>query len=360
MTPLDHYQALIKTGELEINSQQENVVKYLTQVRHHLIQRQKLHWRMFDKIARLLKLNLSPVIGLYLWGGVGGGKTMLMDFFYESLPVSKLRLHFHAFMQRLHKELQEWQGQVDPLIAIAKRLAEQYKVICFDEFLVTNVADAMLLTELFKTLFRAGICLVTTSNLPPDQLYENGLQRERFLPVIILLKRYTKVSHLLLVHDYRQRQLDQVASYFMPVDDETDQAMNHVWRHIIKNDPVTQKPLVILGREIAVIQRTDRAIWFEFSIICGRPRSSQDYLMLVEHYSVVMISNVPCLETTSKDLVVSFINLIDILYDARVRVIISAAVPIKKLYTQGGFRQGFERTESRLTEMQSKIYLTER
>lgn len=355
MTPLDRYYAGVKAGQLDANSEQESVLSYLTQVQKNLIQRQK--YRRSTLIKLILRIKApAPVAGLYLWGGVGVGKTLIMDFFYETLPVPKLRLHFHAFMQRLHEELREWQGQVNPLRAIAARLAEQYSVICFDEFLVTNVADAMLLTELFQALFKGGVCLVTTANLPPERLYENGLQRPRFLPFIDLIHRHTRVHHLALQQDYRRRALEQMAAYYAPLGDEAEHALWHALQLFAEGQDLSQQPLSLFGREIAVKQRTDRVIWFEFSVICGRPRSQKDYLAIAEQYSVVLVSNVPCLETVSKDLLVSFIHLVDILYDTNRKLILSAAVPIAKLYTRGGFYSIFQRTESRLTEMQSQQY----
>lgn len=345
-TPLDYYHELIKSGKLEINPQQESVLDYLTEVCQRLIQRQKLHRRIFSK----------SVPGLYLWGSVGVGKTMIMDCFYQALPTTKLRLHFHAFMRQLHQELHQWQGQENPLTAIGKRMARQYAVICFDEFLVTNVADAMLMAELFKTLFARGVCIVTTANLPPEKLYEQGLQRQRFLPVIDLITQYTRVWHLSLQHDYRRRALEQIAAYYTPLSEEAEEALFHALQRFSGDDYLSSQPLLIAGREIPVKQRSQKAVWFEFNVICGRPRSQNDYLELTQQYSVVLISHVPCLETVSKDFVVAFINLVDILYDTKVRLIVSAAVPIAQLYTHGEFQQVFQRTESRLTEMQTKEY----
>ena len=349
INPLEHYRAWVKTGRLEANPEQEAVLQYLTQVRAQLLRRPKLFSRFISHGVR----------GLYLWGGVGVGKTLIMDYFYETLPVPKLRLHFHAFMQRLHEELEQSQGQVNPLAIIGRRLSRQYAVICFDEFLVTNVADAMLLAELLKALFKGGVCLVTTSNLAPHRLYENGLQRERFLPAIHLLEQHTHVWHLSLTHDYRRRACAQTGAYFTPLGEAAEQALWQALRYFSPDQFFSQESIVLLDREIAVKQRTSQVIWFDFNIICGRPRSQKDYLALTAQYQVILVSNVPCLETVSRDLVVSFINLVDILYDAHVRLILSAAVPIASLYTQGEFHQTFQRTESRLMEMQSKNYSSE-
>lgn len=342
---LDYYQEKIQSGQLESVPQQEAVVIYLAEVQKRLRRRQKLSalWRW-------------PVRGLYLWGGVGIGKTMLMDCFYETLAMPKLRLHFHAFMHHLHQQLNAAQGQANPLTRIGKQLAKQYAVICFDEFLVTNVADAMILAELFKALFKGGVCLVTTANLPPERLYENGLQRQRFLPVIQMIQTHTKVWHLSLDHDYRRRALEQISAYYTPLGEATEEALWHALQTFTAGGHLTQQPLILYDREIPVKQRADHVIWLEFKVICGRPRSQIDYLALAKQFSVVFISNVPKLERVSRNELVSFINLIDILYDFKVKLIISAEVPLNELYTQGEFLTVFQRTESRLIEMQTKFY----
>jgi cell division protein ZapE len=297
-----------------------------------------------------------PVQGLYLWGGVGIGKTMIMDCFYETLPVPKLRLHFHAFMHHLHQQLNAAQGHANPLTRIGKQLARQYAVICFDEFLVTNVADAMILAELFKALFKGGVCLITTANLPPEGLYENGLQRQRFLPVIQMIQTHTKVWHLSLNHDYRRRALEQISAYYTPLGEEAEQALWHALQSFTESRHLTQQSLILYDREIPVKQQGSKVIWLEFKVICGRPRSQIDYLALAKQFSVILISNVPKLELVSRNELVSFINLIDILYDFKIKLIVSAAVPINELYTQGEFLKIFQRTESRLMEMQTKAY----
>lgn len=337
MSPFELYVESVTSGVLEKSPEQELVLHYLADVQQKLNKRKKSR-------------------GLYLWGGVGVGKTLIMDFFYQSLTAPKLRLHFHAFMSRLHQELYQSQGQKNPLTVIGKRMASQYAVICFDEFIVTNVADAMLLAELFKTLFKKGVCLIITANLAPEKLYEQGLQRQRFLPVIDLIQEFTQVWHLNLPQDYRQQVLRQMPVYFTPLGEEAERAMHHAWQSLAANHSCTSEPLTVLDRDIPVLRRSDQAVWFEFNKICGRPRSSQDYLALAEQFSVVMVSHVPYLEKASPDLVVSFIHLVDVLYDARVKLVISAEVPIAELYRQGQWRALFQRTESRLLEMQSYQY----
>ncbi len=343
MHPLENYRLQVKQGKLSFNPEQEAVLEYLTETHERLLK---------NKYLQILKWA-SPPKGLYLWGGVGIGKTMIMDCFFESLPIPKLRLHLHAFMQRIHQELTHWQGRKDPLVIIAKRLAEQYKVICFDEFVVTNVADAMIMAELFKCLFRRKVCLVATSNLPPEKLYETGLQRERFLPVINLLRQNTRVWHLQLQQDYRKLALEKMIGLYWPFSEKAEQSLYHAFLKLTGENTITSEPLSLLEREVSVKLRSRSVIWFEFDHICGRPRSQTDYLELVKQFSTMLVSHVPCLENVSNDKVISFIYLIDILYDAKVKLLFSAAVPIDRLYTRGEFISSFQRTESRLIEMQS-------
>lgn len=352
-TPLSSYEAWIKHGRLERNPEQEAVLSYLTQVQRNLTGLSAV----LRKITRWIKVG-SPVQGLYLWGGLGVGKTLMMDFFYETLPLPKFRAHFHAFMRRVHEELRERQGQVNPLTSIGRRLAQQYRVICFDEFFVVDVGDAMLLAELLRVLFENGVCLMTTSNFSPDRLYEHGLQRDRFLPAIDLIYRHTKVWHLSLEHDYRRRALEKIPVYYTPLGEESEHGLWDAMQRFADDlHLLSQTPVSLYGREIPVKQRTEKMIWFEFRVICGRPRSPSDYLALVQKYQMLFISNIPCLERAPPDQIVSFIHLIDILYDAKVPLIMSAETPIEKLYTKGAFRALFQRTESRLIEMQTKEYL---
>lgn len=345
MTPLKIYLEQVQAGKLTFNPEQQAVLEYLTQVREQLVNSRKF--------LRFIAPKNSPT-GLYLWGGVGIGKTLMMDLFFESLPVPKLRLHLHAFMRRVHQELTQWQGRENPLVHIGKRLSRQYSVICFDEFIVTNVADAMIMAELFKTLFDQGVCLVATSNVVPEKLYESGLQRERFLALITLLEQHTRVWRLPLTEDYRRKDSAPLNGFLWPFSEKTEQDLYHAFLKFSGENTITSEPLRLLEREIPVKLRSSQIIWFEFNDICGRPRSQNDYLALVEQFTTLMVSHVPCLENLSKDLVVSFIYLVDILYDAQVKFRLSAAVPIELLYTRGEYHSLFQRTESRLLEMMLK------
>ncbi|MBS0351454.1 MAG: AFG1 family ATPase [Proteobacteria bacterium] len=344
-TPLSLYMEQVAKGYLESHVDQIEVLKYLNEIY------KKIHKNYFFK-----KILYKKITGLYLWGGVGVGKTLILDCFYHASRVGKLRLHFHAFMRKLHQELFLCQGQKNPLKAIAKKLALEYRLICFDEFLVTNVADAMILAEFFRALFDHGVCLVATSNTAPDQLYEHGLQRQRFIPAINLIKEHTKVWHLAIERDYRKRVLEQLPSYYSSLNVASEQAMQHVFAKLSEGQSLAQSALLVNDREITIKQKTSNIVWFDFNIICGRPRSQLDYLAIADQYPIVLISSVPKLDKVSPDKLVSFINLVDIFYDAKIRLIISAEVPIIELYQGKEYQITFKRIESRLIEMQTQKY----
>lgn len=334
-TPLDIYRELAGEGKLELNPAQEEVLIYLTYLQNEIIKRDKLS-RIF--LGAWWKKWRRPPRGLYLWGGIGIGKTLLMDCFYQSLPVRKLRLHFYSFMRRLHQQLKEFQGQVNPLEKIGRKIAKEYCVICFDEFLVENMADAMLLGELLKTLFAEGICLVATSNSPPRELYRFGLNRERFIPAIEKIEQNMEIKHLNILKDYRRffQSLDK--TYFSPFDQDSEGSLQTIFRNLTLEHSVSVQPVMIFNRMISVKQRSDKVSWFEFTTICGRPRSQQDYLVLSEEYPVIIISHVPILSTVSTDLLISFIHMVDVFYDAGTLLLISAEAPILQLYPQGKWR----------------------
>ena len=358
MTPTEYYSQQIKSGLIEKDSQQLDVIGLLQQVYDGLVEQSK------DKsgIARWMKSFIKPkaVKGLYAWGSVGVGKTFLMDTFYLCCPVKKMRLHFHRFLQRIHAELQQMQGQVDPLVKIAKKLSLEASVICFDEFFVEDIADAMILGELFTALFAEGVCLVTTSNVDPDDLYKEGLQRERFLPAIAMIKQYTTVFHMVSHHDYRLTHLHQAGVYFSPLNKQSAKYMETAFQHLANDKVITQSDLELLGRTIKTQKQTDGMIWFEFLDLCSVPRSQNDYIEMAKIYHTVFISNIPVLKARDLKLTTAFINLIDVFYDAAVRVVISAETDIEDLYPVGQLRFEFARTQSRLIEMQSTDYFNQR
>lgn len=355
-TPYQIYQQVIQNNEFFADPQQEKAILAFQEIYDQLLIAQKNNF-LLHKIKHTFKRS-KPVHGLYIWGSVGAGKTWLMDIFFKSLPIkSKLRLHFHHFMQQVHTHLKELQGQKDPLKIIAKRFAKQAKILCFDEFFVTDITDAMILGNLLAALFNEGVTLVTTSNLPPDELYRNGLQRNRFLPAIALLKKYTQILHLQSLADYRLRELTQAGVYFYPLNKENEQKIANLFQHLAHGSEVKQQVLTINNRTIETIAYSHNIVWFDFNILCHTPRSQLDYLEIAKTYHTVFLSNVPAIKANELNAIRYLINLIDILYDCRVKLIVLAEVAIPDIYVEGDLRFEFQRTCSRLLEMQSEHYL---
>lgn len=295
--------------------------------------------------------------GVYLWGEVGVGKTWLMDFFYELLPEkNKLRWHFHRFMQQVHQELKNLAGQKNPLKIVAARLAKQAKVICLDEFLVTDIADAMLLANLLEALFANGTILVTTANVPPENLYRHGLQRARFLPAIQLLQTHLQVVHVAGQEDFRLQQQSLDSNYFFPLDELTQHAMERSFFYYSQGEDLGIKTIHFLDRPIRVQRCAQDVVWFDFAVICAPPRSQLDYLEIAKNYKTVLISNIPKIAPHQTGIASYFIKLIDVLYDAKINIVISAAVPLADIYNAGELIFDFKRTQSRLIEMQSEKY----
>ena len=305
------------------------------------------------------KLLVRPPLprGVYMFGGVGRGKSFLMDCFFQAVPLTrKTRLHFHEFMREVHRELQELKGIQDPLDELGKRIARRFRLICFDEFHVADVTDAMILYRLLDALFKNRVSIVTTSNFHPDGLYPNGLHRDRILPAIELLKANLEVINVDNGTDYRQRSLEHVELYHTPLNDQTEQALTAAFESLAEardEDPV----LHIEHREIRSRRRAGGVVWFDFQQLCGGPRSQNDYLELATQFHTLILSNVPAMPPRLASEARRFTLLVDVLYDRRVKLIISAAVPAEQLYTEGPLAHEFPRTVSRLQEMQSKEYL---
>jgi cell division protein ZapE len=300
----------------------------------------------------------EPVQGLYLWGGVGRGKTYLVDTFYDCLPFeNKLRTHFHRFMQRVHGELTRLEGEPDPLLLVADRLAEEACIICFDEFFVSDITDAMILGGLMQALFERGVSLVATSNIIPDDLYKDGLQRQRFLPVIDLLKRHTRVMNVDGGVDYRLRVLERAELYHSPLDAEANRSLLRSFESLAPELGQQWEKLEINGRYLSSRWLADDVVWFEFEELCDGPRSQNDYIELARIYHTVLLGNVPQMGVATDDLARRFINLVDEFYDRNVKLVMSAAVPLLDLYSGGKLDFEFQRTISRLQEMQSHDYL---
>jgi cell division protein ZapE len=354
MTPLDYYNEQVKKGLIFSDPEQLVALNKLELVQQALIEETQ-------KRSSLLSFMRSPklVKGIYLWGGVGIGKTFLMDCFYHTLPfVNKKRMHFHQFMQLVHNQLTQHQGEKDPLQVIAKELSQQACVLCFDEFFVSDITDAMLLGRLISALFSFGVCLVTTSNVEPDALYKNGLQRSQFLPAIALIKNDTTVMHMPATTDYRLRHLKEAGVFYTPLDEKSKQSMEKTFEVLTEGQQIQTQPVNICGRDINVIKSTQDVVWFEFDAICHVPRSQKDYLEIAQKFKTVFISDIPIIESNEKDTICLFISLIDVLYDARIRLVFSAAEPVEQIYNRGYMIMEFTRTNSRLLEMQSLDYFS--
>ncbi|MEZ5540298.1 MAG: cell division protein ZapE [Pseudomonadales bacterium] len=354
MTPLQRYQQDLLRPDFVADAAQKIAVEHLQRLYDELMASRNDG----NVFARLLRRHNKPCRGLYFWGGVGRGKTYLMDTFFEALPFpQKMRLHFHRFMRRVHQELRTLKDQKNPLDVVADRLAKETRILCFDEFFVSDIADAMILGNLMEKLFARGVSLVATSNIVPDRLYENGLQRERFLPAIAVLKANVDVVNVDSGTDYRLRTLEQAKLYHWPLDAAVDTMLsdnfavlsNRLWRE--------QVDLEVEGRIIPARREAEGIVWFDFAALCDGPRSQNDYIDLASEYHTVLLSNVPALHKGIDDQVRRFINLVDEFYDRNVKLIISAEKPLESLYSGGRLTFEFQRTQSRLLEMQSHEYL---
>jgi len=305
------------------------------------------------------KLLVRPPLprGVYMYGGVGRGKSFLMDCFFQAVPLTrKTRLHFHEFMREVHRELQDLQGIADPLEELGRRIAKRFRLICFDEFHVSDVTDAMILYRLLDSMFRNRVSIVTTSNFQPDGLYPNGLHRERVLPAIELLKEKLEVINVDNGTDYRRRTLDQVDFYHCPLSEQAELALTKTFEDLAEakdEDPL----LHIEHREIRARRRAGGVVWFDFKTLCGGPRSQNDYLELASRFHTLILSGVPEMPPRLASEARRFTLLVDVLYDRRVKLVISAAVPAEQLYSEGPLAHEFPRTVSRLEEMRSREYL---
>ncbi len=312
-------------------------------------------------LGSVLRRKTLPTVqrGLYLWGGVGRGKTWLMDLFFNSLPLKqKQRTHFHRFMQWIHEELNKHAQQAEPLQLIAQKIGRKTRVLCFDELFVSDIADAMLLGKLFGYMFERGITVVATSNVPPDGLYKEGLQRARFLPAIEQLKRHMEVLQVDGGTDYRLRALSKAQTWLVQ---QSPEAMNGELQTMFEN--IAGEPgqpdsvLLVNHRKLHPKRQNPDVVWFGFAELCEGPRSQLDYIELARCYHAVLLSGIPLLDAQRENPARRFISLVDEFYDRDVKLICSAAAPIASLYQGNSLRFEFERTKSRLVEMQSEQYL---
>jgi cell division protein ZapE len=309
----------------------------------------------------LKKLINHPDIpkGVYMHGGVGRGKSFLMDCFYGAVPLRrKTRLHFHEFMREVHRELADLQGTVNPLDELGARIAKKYRLICFDEFHVADITDAMILYRLLASLLDHGVGFVTTSNFRPDDLYPNGLHRDRILPAIALLNERLEVLNVDNGTDYRRRTLERVQLYHTPLGPQADAAMNAAFSQLAETRD--ESPVLhIEGRQIQSLRKAGGLVWFDFRALCGGPRSQNDYLEIASQFHTVLLSNVPQMPVSMASEARRFTWLVDVLYDRRVKLIMSAAVLPEQLYLEGPMAHEFPRTASRLNEMQSAEFMAE-
>lgn len=352
---IDAYEAQLKTRGFKSDPAQRAAAKRL----------QTLYTDLLGfKVARrgtLRKLFIRPQVprSLYFWGGVGRGKSFLMDCFFDAIPyVRKRRVHFHAFMQEVHNELRLLKNEPDPLQKVADKIARHTRLLCFDEFHVSDIADAMILGRLLDALLQRGVIFVMTSNYPPDGLYPNGLQRINFIPTIELMKRRFDVVEIDDGTDYRLRTLEQIEIYLTPADDMAARKMREDFRRLSATDLVAGT-VEILGRALPVVGQAPGVIWFGFETLCGGPRSQNDYLEIAREHHTVLLSGVPKMSAGNASEARRFTWLIDVLYDHRVKLIMSADVEAYDLYTEGHNANEFARTVSRLMEMRSRDYLAE-
>jgi cell division protein ZapE len=347
------YQALLKDRGYESDAAQLRAIDAL--------ERCEREWAEYKarRSNALTKLISRPPIprGVYMWGGVGRGKSFLMDCFFQAVPLKrKTRLHFHEFMREVHRELQELKGTQNPLDELGKRMARRYRLICFDEFHIADVTDAMILYRLLQALFANRVSIVTTSNFTPDGLYPNGLHRDRILPAIELLKANLEVINVDAGNDYRQRTLSQVRTYHMPLGEQANAEMDLAFSQLAEARD-EEPALHIEHRVLRARRRAGGVVWFDFRELCGGPRSQNDYLELATQFHTVLLSDVPQMTVRHASEARRFTWLVDVLYDRRVKLVMSAAVPAEELYPQGPLSHEFPRTASRLHEMQSAEYL---
>jgi len=312
--------------------------------------------RRSNALAKMIRRPPIPR-GVYMYGGVGRGKSFLMDCFFQSVPLKrKVRLHFHEFMREVHRELHELRGTANPLDELGRRIARRFRLICFDEFHIADVTDAMILHRLLEALFANRVSVVTTSNFHPDHLYPNGLHRDRILPAIALLKEHLEVLDVDAGTDYRLLTMDRLKVYHTPLDARAEVRMRAAFDELAEvgdEEPV----LRIEQRELRAKRRAGGVVWFDFARLCGGPRSQNDYLELASRFHTVLLSDVPQMSPRLASEARRFTWLIDVLYDRHVKLILSAAVPPLALYTEGPMSHEFPRTASRLEEMQTTAYL---
>ena len=365
VSPGDAYRASLAEGAVMEDEAQAQVMALLDQRFTQLVARSANKAGWFASLANKFLSSKSgradtSIKGLYLWGGVGRGKTMMMDMFCHALPPERRqRMHFHRFMRRVHDGLGRFSGQANPLLKVADEIASQGDVLCFDEFFVSDIGDAMILGEVMTALFARGVVLVATSNVEPANLYKNGLQRSRFLPAIDQIYAHCDVHEIDQGQDFRLRTLQQARLYHWPLSESTDQSMRESFSALASDREKSNVRLRVENRMIEALKVAGDVAWFRFSSLCEGPRSQNDYIELATLFTTVLISEVPVLDVNREDAARRFISLVDEFYDRRVKLVISADQPITDLYQGQRLSFEFERTQSRLLEMQSEEYLSQ-
>ncbi|MEO3866244.1 cell division protein ZapE [Rheinheimera fenheensis] len=357
MTPLEKYQQDLTRDDFQYDAAQEFAVRQLQRLYDDMLRQEPekpgLWRRLLGKPAKV-----EPVKGLYFWGGVGRGKTYLVDTFYECLPGSrKMRIHFHRFMHRVHEELKQLKGVADPLQKVADKFKQETDILCFDEFFVSDITDAMILGTLMQALFARGITLVATSNIEPDGLYRNGLQRARFLPAIALIKQHTEIINVDSGIDYRLRTLEKAEIYHAPLDQQAETNLLQYFMALSADPRQQDVAIEVANRKVQARYEADGVVWFAFAQLCESARSQYDYMELSRCYHTVLLSGVKQMGQHNDDVARRFIALVDEFYERGVKLIISAETGLEQLYSQGILSFEFKRCISRLQEMQSHDYL---
>jgi len=359
VTPLTCYQEDIKTRHFKVDKAQEYAVGLTQNLYDQFINTPKLETKS-SFFGFIKKKSNNPIRGLYCWGGVGRGKSYLIDTFFHCLPFSeKKRIHFNHFMQDIHAKLKLLPKTPDPLIIVAKELAEKYRIICIDEFHVDDITDAMIMAGFLDALYNEGVTLVCTSNIEPKNLYKNGLQRDRFLPAIKLIEENSEIVHLDSGTDYRLALLEKHGTFHIAAEDESYAIMHQHFEELAYTDIEEQQSILINDREIRCIALSDSQIWFNFKELCQTARSSKDYIALAQDYETLLLSDIPQMDDGNNDSAQRFINLIDALYDHRVKFIATASTEPDQLYLGKGLAFAYKRTLSRLFEMRSEEYLSQ-